>query len=265
MHINDIQQDKLSLFHSFAIMSDIFRNDDDNEYSYQRRSVVRFHDTIEVVDGRRPNDHYSNKDYEDYDDEYYQTIDIEAPVVPDSVVPPPIDVATMHDSTEEAALAAMSDEESVDDLHETDDNDDNSSSGETSKPGHTADDDWISFLHRSYGFIVMVMGMWTAIVSRLCTSKAEITDDDLMAATSMVNGDKAFFFVGSDGGSSYISYVGTKTDSRRRILPLISHTSFLSLPYHSSTKSGASPSNGHCRIAKCRGILCRGCECECAG
>ena len=186
-------------------MSDMIRNQDD-ENPYQRRSVVRFNDTVEVVAVMycgSTKDH-SNKDYEEYDDDYYDTIDIEAPPVLVS-----LKGTSTYDSIEDALVQASSDEESVDNDDVEIDN--ASSDSEESKQYHPIYNDWISYFQRSYGFIMFLMasggGMLTSIVSFLCPSNTQVSEDDVLALTSLANGDKAFLFVGSDGGSSYISYV----------------------------------------------------------
>ena len=145
-------------------------------------------------------------DHEEYDHFYYDKIDIEAP----PIVVPPKDAA-VYDSTEDAVLAASSDEESVDRNNKDEVEIDNvSRDSEESKQYRPINNDWISYLHRSYGSIILLMasggGMMTSIVSFLSPSSTQVSDDDVLAATSMVHGDKAFLFVGSDGGSSYISY-----------------------------------------------------------
>lgn len=209
----------------------------DDENPYQRRSVVRFNDAVEVVvmDGSSTNDYSNNKDYEDYDDDYYDTIDIEAP----AVVAPPKD-EPVYDSTEDVVIVTSSDEESVD-SHDIDEveNDHDSSDSEGSKQDYTTSNDWISYLHRSYGFIMFLMasggGMLTSIVSYLCPSKTQVSEDDVLAATSMMNGDKAFLFAGSDGGSSYITYVHLRSCSSSTTsiwINISTNTSSLLLLHH---------------------------------
>ena len=194
-------------------MSDMLRNNTEED-PYQRRSVVRFHDTLDVVmEGSSTNNDY----YED-------AIDIESPLVRQNDT-------TLHDSSslvgemEDVELAASSDEDDDDDDdHDNeektangnaiDDNQKDDSSHSSGPPPGDTVVDWLSYLYRSYSFVTLLMAsggaMLTSVISFLCPSNQnnkQIDEDDLMAITSMANGDKAFLFVGGDGGSSFISYV----------------------------------------------------------
>ena len=165
-------------------MSDMIRCDD---VQLPRRSIVRFHDEIHIATcGSGVSDR----------DECNHSIDIEAPVFP-------------HNEKSHS-VAASSDAEN--DNKNDDDSSHNSDSTKSAQNHH----DWMMFLFQSYASITLLMASGGAILSKiisyLCPSRAQINEDDLVAITGLANGDKAFLFVGSDGGSSYISYVSNLYD-----------------------------------------------------
>ena len=158
-----------------------------DDVQHPRRSIVRFRDEIHIAAcGSGVSDH----------DEYNLSIDIEAPVLP-------------HNEKSHS-VAASSDAEN--DNKNDDDSSHNSDSTKSAQNHH----DWMMFLFQSYASITLLMASGGAILSKiisyLCPSRAQINEDDLVAITGLANGDKAFLFVGSDGGSSYISYVSNLYD-----------------------------------------------------
>jgi hypothetical protein len=134
-----------------------------------------------------------------------------------------IDIEAPSGHPNESSMMELEDVELVDTSDEEDGNEDDEENvgKETEDSSHSSDPtpihthtaaSWIEYLYRSYGYFTLFMasggGMLTAIVAFLCPSdNKQIDEDDLMAVTSLANGDKAFLFVGSDGGSSFISYV----------------------------------------------------------
>ena len=183
------------------------RSNSDDIDLYQRRPVVRFLDTVPVVMGTS-----SSSSNSSIDNNYEDTIDIEAPAMQQN--------DTLYDSSsmmaiEDVVVAASSDEDDSDNDDNIYDNkinpNDDSSHSAGPRSGNTTDD-WIAYLYRLYGFFTLMMtsgvGMLTAVISYFCPSNSnQIDEEDLMAVSSLANGDKAFLFVGGDGGSSFISYV----------------------------------------------------------
>ena len=193
----------------FSTMSNKICNDTEKD-PYQRRSVVRFQDTLHVVmEGSSANDDY-----------YKDTIDIEATLVRQDTSL--CDTSSLMEEME--GVAASSNDDEHDDCNNEEDlntgatnfNRDDDSSHSTGPPSGDTFTDWISYMYRSYGFITSLMatggGILSFVISFLCPSNQnnkQIDEDDLVAITSVINGDKAFLFVGGDGGSSFISYVFT--------------------------------------------------------
>jgi hypothetical protein len=189
------------------VMSGMKRGIIDGSNPYQRRSVVRFQDSLDaVIEDSGSSSANDSSNYED-------AIDIEAPVVRQSRTSyNPSLVMGMED----IELAATSDEDQLekdnvqaykDDI-KSNQNDDSSHSTEQIPVNLTAS--WIDYLYRRLLTVLVATGgnMLTAVIAFICPSNnREIGEDGLTAIASLANEDKAFLFVGSDGGTSFISYV----------------------------------------------------------
>ena len=172
-------------------MSDMIRHETDE---CPRRSMVRFDRSVHVI---VMDDHSVMTD--DYDD--FDIIDLEDPKEPTSSMMDLDQAGEVHDKND----SEKANDDDADSSH-------NSDSTKSAQNHH----DWMMFLYQSYATITLLMASGGAILSKiiscLCPSRAQINEDDLVAVTGLANGDKAFLFVGSDGGSSYISYVSNLYD-----------------------------------------------------